>query len=224
MRGQYGYNYLYTLHLLDSDGNKKINGIIGVRFARNCHPDDLWSSYFTSSKYVQEYRKTYGEPDVIEVRQTFNDSLQAREWEEKVIRRIDAVKSDRWLNKGNGGRAFCQTSESIERMRETKRNNCKPAWNKGKKGFTRSEESKKKQSLATKGITKSDEWKDKMKKPKSEEHNEKNRQAQIGKINVYDVNQGKCIRVSVVEARSDINRYLNTNSNKYKQIKSAKAA
>ena len=36
------------------------------------------------------------------MRQTFNDSLQAREWEEKVIRRIDAVKSDRWLNKSPG--------------------------------------------------------------------------------------------------------------------------
>jgi len=33
------------------------------------------------------------------VRQTFNDSIQAREWESKVIRRIDAVKNERWLNK-----------------------------------------------------------------------------------------------------------------------------
>lgn len=33
------------------------------------------------------------------MRQVFNDSLQAREWEEKVLRRMKAVKSDLWLNK-----------------------------------------------------------------------------------------------------------------------------
>ena len=55
---------------------------------------------------VKEYREKYGEPDVIEVRQTFNDSLQAREWEEIVLRRLNAVKDERWLNKGNSGKNF----------------------------------------------------------------------------------------------------------------------
>ena len=76
-----------------------IDGITGVRYARGCHPDDLWTKYFTSSKYVSKFREEHGEPDVIEVRQTFNDSLQAREWEHKVLRRLGAVKSERWLNK-----------------------------------------------------------------------------------------------------------------------------
>ena len=76
-----------------------INGTIGVRFARNCHPDDLWTKYFTSSVNVMEYRWLYGEPDVIEIRQTFNDSIQAREWEHKVLRRMKVVKSEQWLNK-----------------------------------------------------------------------------------------------------------------------------
>jgi hypothetical protein len=32
--------------------------------------------------------KGIGEPDVVEVRQVFDDSFQAREWEHKVIRRM----------------------------------------------------------------------------------------------------------------------------------------
>ena len=79
-----------------------ISGIIGVRFARNCHPNDLWATYFTSSKQVKVFREEHGEPDVIEVRQTFNDSLQAREWEHKVLRRIRVIKEDKWLNQGTG--------------------------------------------------------------------------------------------------------------------------
>ena len=51
-------------------------------------------------------REEHGEPDVIEVRQTFSDSLQAREWEEKVLRRMNAVKDERWLNRHNGGKEF----------------------------------------------------------------------------------------------------------------------
>lgn len=96
-----------------------INGTIGVRFARNCHPDDLWTSYFTSSGYVKEFRKQYGEPDVIQVRQTFPTDTLAREWEEKVIRRLDAVKSIRWLNRQNAGKDFyleSHTEESKEKM------------------------------------------------------------------------------------------------------------
>lgn len=74
----------------------------GVRFAQNCHPSDLWTKYFTSSKHVQAFREEAGEPDIIEVRQTFNDSLQAREWEHKVLRRLKVIQDERWLNKGTG--------------------------------------------------------------------------------------------------------------------------
>ena len=84
----------------------------------------MWTKYFTSSGYVEKYRKNYGEPDVIQVRQTFNDSLQARLWEEKVIRRLDAVKSNRWLNRQNAGKKFfcdCHTDKSKEKMSKANR-------------------------------------------------------------------------------------------------------
>jgi len=64
------------------------------------------------------------------VRQTFNDSLQAREWESKVIRRIGAVKDEKWLNKKdpkgkfyNLGHKF--SDEAKKRMSDTrKRKTC----------------------------------------------------------------------------------------------------
>lgn len=92
----------YPIHISYSVGLITIDGTTGVRFARNCHPDDLWTSYFTSSKYVQAFREQHGEPDIIEVRQTFNDSLQAREWEHKVLRRLGVIRDEKWLNRGNG--------------------------------------------------------------------------------------------------------------------------
>lgn len=43
----------------------------GVRYKKDCEPNDLWVLYFTSSQEVQEYRAIYGDPDVIQVRKTF---------------------------------------------------------------------------------------------------------------------------------------------------------
>lgn len=71
----------------------------GTRYARGCHPKDLWTTYFTSSKYVQEHRKQYGEPDVIQIRKTFQTEKETRKWEIKVLKRMRVVKSKQWLNK-----------------------------------------------------------------------------------------------------------------------------
>ena len=71
----------------------------GVRYAKNCNPSDLWTKYFTSSKYVMEFRQQYGEPDIIQVRKTFNNKEKARMWEEKVLRRIKIKSDTKWLNK-----------------------------------------------------------------------------------------------------------------------------
>lgn len=176
----------------------------GVRFARGCHPDDLWTKYFTSSKYVQKMRGEYGEPNVVEIRQTFDDSLQAREWEEKVIRRIRAVNSLKWLNKQNGGTKFSIDSHSIEtKIKIGERKKGKPSWNIGvspsqetrikmsdsNRGKVRSEETRLSISNAMRGKLKSKEHRSKMSamrkgkpgKPLTEEHKAKIRSAKIGK-------------------------------------------
>ena len=71
----------------------------GVRFANKCHPTDLMVSYFTSSTEVENMIKEYGLPDLIEVRKQFKESVTARLWEHKVLRRMKVIKSDNWLNK-----------------------------------------------------------------------------------------------------------------------------
>lgn len=73
----------------------------GVRFSKNCRPEDLWVSYFTSSKYVKSFAKQYGKPDIIQIRKTFENKNKARLWEEKVLRKMKVVEKDNWLNKSN---------------------------------------------------------------------------------------------------------------------------
>jgi hypothetical protein len=94
----------------------------GVRYARNCKPDDLWTKYFTSSKYVLEHRELYGEPDIIEVRKTFKTAKEAQLWEAKVLRRIQVLTSDKWLNK-NDSLSILESNEMRLKIWETRRSN-----------------------------------------------------------------------------------------------------
>lgn len=81
----------------------------GMRYAKNknclykegCHPDEFWKTYFTSSKEVLAYRNQYGEPDVIQIRKTFRNAMSAKLWEHKVLKRLQAVTNNKWLNKTN---------------------------------------------------------------------------------------------------------------------------
>ena len=80
----------------------------GARYAKGCFPKDLWFSYFTSSKQVKAFREQHGEPDVIEVRRTFLSQSDARFWEHKVLRRLNVIDSERWLNKSQAdGKFIC---------------------------------------------------------------------------------------------------------------------
>ena len=71
----------------------------GVRFAKNCNPKDLWITYFTSSKYVKEIRQMYGEPDLIQIRKIFENVYSARLWENKVLKRLNVLEKNIWINK-----------------------------------------------------------------------------------------------------------------------------
>lgn len=111
----------------------------GARWAKKCDPCDLWTTYFTSSKEVKKYRELYGEPDVVEVRKTFTIREEARIWEEKVQRRLNVIKDDKWLNKQYGGKKFCSDGDP---------------------------ETSKKISKSLKGKSKSEEHKQALRKPK----------------------------------------------------------
>lgn len=71
----------------------------GIRYAKDCQPSDLWETYFTSSKYVSDFREQFGEPDITQIRKTFSEENQCREWEHKVLRRMGVINNDNFLNK-----------------------------------------------------------------------------------------------------------------------------
>lgn len=88
---------LYYTYLI---GWSKLNRFYyGCRYSKNCHPDDLWKTYFTSSKHVRRFRKEHGEPDIIEIRKTFESRRKCLEWETKVLIKLDVNNNDLFLNK-----------------------------------------------------------------------------------------------------------------------------
>ena len=75
----------------------------GGRWAKDCSPDDLWTSYFTSSKHVKAFRKEHGEPDIIQVRKVFNDADKCKLHENTVLKKLNVLNNDKWLNKNING-------------------------------------------------------------------------------------------------------------------------
>lgn len=129
----------------------------GVRFAKNCHPNDLWKTYFTSSKYVEAFRKEHGEPDVIEVRRTFESEKLARGWEHKVLRRMKVVNEDRFLNMTDHKSfphrvGWKHSKESCEKMSQSQ------------KGKPKSEETKQRISKSKSGVKRSPEAREAIRK------------------------------------------------------------
>lgn len=85
----------------------------GRRTAKNCHPNDLWTNYFSSSKEVKNFRKQYGEPDIIQIRKTFpNNPNACKLWECRVLEKIDAKNNYKFLNKKNGDHKWDTTGIS----------------------------------------------------------------------------------------------------------------
>lgn len=79
----------------------------GVRFAKGAHPDQLWTTYFSTSKIVKQLIAETGVSSfTAEVRRTFDDPLKALAWETKFLHRIDATRREDWLNRHNGGKKF----------------------------------------------------------------------------------------------------------------------
>lgn len=61
----------------------------GVRYANNCHPDDLFKKYFTSSSVIRKLIESDGiDAFVLEIRKTFQDKNAAINWEHRVLRKI----------------------------------------------------------------------------------------------------------------------------------------
>jgi hypothetical protein len=77
----------------------------GVKFKKGCHPNDLWTKYFTSSKKVKGLIKKYGKKSFqFEIRKTFKTAQQAMAWEFKVLRRMKVVERKDFLNQSDNKR------------------------------------------------------------------------------------------------------------------------
>lgn len=74
----------------------------GVRYAKGCNINDLWIKYFTSSEHVKAFKLLNGEPDIIEIRKTFNSIRKAKIWESKVLLKLKVFNNDNWLNVNYG--------------------------------------------------------------------------------------------------------------------------
>lgn len=77
----------------------------GVEFSNKkkiANPQNLWITYFTSSRYVAEARLKYGEPDIIQVRKIFSSKEKAQSWEQRVISRCKLHLKENFLNKACG--------------------------------------------------------------------------------------------------------------------------
>ena len=75
----------------------------GARWAKDCAPEDLWSSYYTSSHKVGQLIEQYGEESfTVSVRKVFTSSEECKRWERKVLKRLRVVDKDNWLNQNYG--------------------------------------------------------------------------------------------------------------------------
>lgn len=98
----------------------------GVRFGKNCHPSEFWVKYFTSSNRVKDMREKFGDPDIIQIRKTFDSAESAKKWETKVLVRCKVHKQEKWLNRYLNQGACGVTNSSWKPGHST--------WNKGKTG------------------------------------------------------------------------------------------
>lgn len=117
---------MYFTYLLGWTSQKKY--YYGVRYKEQVTLDTVGTTYFSSSKYVKDHIEIFGRPDVVYIRRTFSNKLDAKRWEEKVIRRMGCVKSEMWLNKGNNNsfKDIVMTTEiaaSISEAKKTKNKN-----------------------------------------------------------------------------------------------------
>lgn len=134
----------------------------GVRYSKNCHPMDLWKTYFTSSKKVKHFREFFGEPDIIEVRKTFNNAVSALNYEQDVLKRLKIKSNDKWLNQGIGKPTFNNrkhTEETIQKMKKTKPEGFGEKIRQLHTGKKRSDHTKLNISLSKKGLAlRSKKW------------------------------------------------------------------
>lgn len=89
--------YTYLLHWIETDMS-----YYGYRGENKVEPEnDLLIEYPTSSQYVKNYVKKYGEPDIVMIDQRFESIEEAKAAETKYFEMFN-IPSIGWLNMSNG--------------------------------------------------------------------------------------------------------------------------
>jgi hypothetical protein len=74
----------------------------GSRFSKGCSPDDLFKTYFTSSKIIHDLIKTEGINGFdFKVRRKFKTDLSCIQHENKFLKRVDAKNNPKFFNRQN---------------------------------------------------------------------------------------------------------------------------
>jgi len=106
----------YTYYLRNKITGEKY---YGVRYAKGCHPSELWVTYFSSSKYVLQRIVEYGRASFeAEVRKEFETVAKARNWEERVLRRLNILRREDWLNQNICGKYLWTGKQRPEHIRK----------------------------------------------------------------------------------------------------------
>ncbi len=72
----------------------------GVRYAKNAKPEDLWTTYFTSSEQIKLMIAESGKDSfVTEIRKIFDTAEQAIAWETRVLTRLGIPYNKSYINK-----------------------------------------------------------------------------------------------------------------------------
>lgn len=133
---------------------------LGVRYGKDCHPDDLWKTYFTSSEFVRETRLLHGEPDHIEIIETFLTLEEATYCELEIISTFELHRNPAFLNRACGRATCVEKSPAVRakisaklkgRKRSPEECEAISKAKKGRKGRRHSDETKLKMRLAKLG-------------------------------------------------------------------------
>lgn len=90
--------YTYIITRIPSNVN-----YYGVRYAKKCSPDDLGTTYFSSSKVLKRLITEEGIGNFkFQVRKIFETKEEALAWEHRFLTKVNASQSDKWFNLNNG--------------------------------------------------------------------------------------------------------------------------
>lgn len=78
---------------------------VGIQYGQKSNPDNLWTTYFTSSNYVKQFVQENGDPDQFQIIK-YETAEQVIEAEIDFIKANNVLADPRWLNKNGAGAIF----------------------------------------------------------------------------------------------------------------------